>query len=159
MRASVNWCIAVEHQRLSSIRIIFVNYQTSELQCNYQSYIQVLTIENTQDFSDIASIAPSRGFSSGTMTRVWLCYRRLSQIGVRTLLQKTESDRSISVKKTEYLNCCITAMRTCYGKDGLVDQMLVRQYYHGDIYSGHVDLVYDNSLQNRLGLVYYRLLV
>ena len=32
---STNWCVAVEHQRLSSIRIIFVDYQTSELQCNY----------------------------------------------------------------------------------------------------------------------------
>jgi len=28
---SADWCIAIEHQRLSSIRVIFVNYQTSEL--------------------------------------------------------------------------------------------------------------------------------
>ena len=32
---SANWCVAVEHWRLSSIRIIFINYQTSKLQCNY----------------------------------------------------------------------------------------------------------------------------
>jgi len=32
---SADWCVTVEHQRLSSIRIIFVDYQTSELQCNY----------------------------------------------------------------------------------------------------------------------------
>ena len=35
MGVSNDWCVAVEHQRLSSIRVIFVNYQTSELQCNY----------------------------------------------------------------------------------------------------------------------------
>jgi len=29
------WCVAIEHQRLSSIRIIFIDYQTSKLQCNY----------------------------------------------------------------------------------------------------------------------------
>ena len=32
---SADWCVAVEHQRLSSIRVIFVDYQTSKLQCNY----------------------------------------------------------------------------------------------------------------------------
>ena len=32
---SADWDIAIEHQRSSSIRVIFVNYQTSELQCNY----------------------------------------------------------------------------------------------------------------------------
>ena len=36
VRVSANWCVAIEHQRLSSIiRVIFINYQTSELQCNY----------------------------------------------------------------------------------------------------------------------------
>ena len=35
MGVSADWCVAVEYQRLSSIRIIFINYQTSELQCNY----------------------------------------------------------------------------------------------------------------------------
>jgi len=35
MEVSTDWCIAVKHQRLSLIRIIFVDYQTSELQCNY----------------------------------------------------------------------------------------------------------------------------
>jgi len=32
---SADWCVAVEHQRLSSIRIIFIDYQTSKLQYNY----------------------------------------------------------------------------------------------------------------------------
>ena len=32
---STDWCVAVEHWRLSSIRVIFINYQTSKLQCNY----------------------------------------------------------------------------------------------------------------------------
>ncbi len=32
---SADWCVAIEYQQLSSIRVIFVNYQTSELQCNY----------------------------------------------------------------------------------------------------------------------------
>ena len=35
IEVSTDWCITVEHQRSSSIRIIFVDYQTSELQCNY----------------------------------------------------------------------------------------------------------------------------
>ena len=35
MEVSANWCVTIAHQRLSSIRIIFVNYQTSRLQCNY----------------------------------------------------------------------------------------------------------------------------
>ena len=32
---STDWYITAEHQGLSSIEVIFVNYQTSELQCNY----------------------------------------------------------------------------------------------------------------------------
>jgi len=32
---STDWCVTVEHQELSSIIFIFVDYQTSELQCNY----------------------------------------------------------------------------------------------------------------------------
>jgi len=35
MEVSADWCVAVEYWRLSSIRVIFVDYQTSELQCNY----------------------------------------------------------------------------------------------------------------------------
>ena len=35
MRVSTNWCVAVEYQRLSFIRVIFVDYQTSKLQYNY----------------------------------------------------------------------------------------------------------------------------
>ena len=32
---SADWCVTVEHWESSSIGIIFVNYQTSELQYNY----------------------------------------------------------------------------------------------------------------------------
>jgi len=35
MGVSTDGYVAVEHQRSSSIRVIFVNYQTSKLQCNY----------------------------------------------------------------------------------------------------------------------------
>ena len=31
MEVSTDWCVTVEYQRLSSIRIIFVDYQTSKL--------------------------------------------------------------------------------------------------------------------------------
>ena len=30
MEVSTDWCITVEYQRLSLIRIIFIDYQTSE---------------------------------------------------------------------------------------------------------------------------------
>ena len=35
MGVSANWCVAIEHQGSSSIRVIFIDYQTSELECNY----------------------------------------------------------------------------------------------------------------------------
>ena len=35
MEVSTDWYITVEYQRLSSIKVIFVNYQTNKLQCNY----------------------------------------------------------------------------------------------------------------------------
>jgi len=35
MGMSADWCVVIEYWRLSSTRVIFVNYQTSELQCNY----------------------------------------------------------------------------------------------------------------------------
>jgi len=56
MEVSTNWYVAIEHWRLSSIEVIFVDYYISKLQCNYQSYIQVHTIGDTQSFSSIASI-------------------------------------------------------------------------------------------------------
>ena len=31
MEVSTDWCIVIEYQRLSSIRVIFVDYQTSKL--------------------------------------------------------------------------------------------------------------------------------
>ena len=67
---SANWCAAVEHWRLSSIRVIFIDYQTSELQCNYQSYIQEYTIGDVWDFSGIIFITLSGGFSDGTLIGV-----------------------------------------------------------------------------------------
>ena len=70
MEVSTDWYVAIKYQRLSLIRIIFVNYQTSKLQYNYQSYIQVRTIENAWSFSGIVSIAPSKGFSSKTLAGV-----------------------------------------------------------------------------------------
>ena len=70
MGVSADWYVTIEYWELSSIRIIFINYQTSELQYNYQSYIQVYDIGDAQGFSSIASIAPSRGFSSGTLIEV-----------------------------------------------------------------------------------------
>ena len=70
MEVSADWYITVKYWRLSSIRVIFINYQTSELQCNYQSYIQVHTIEDAWDFNDVAPIILSRGFSVETLTEV-----------------------------------------------------------------------------------------
>ena len=63
MKASTNWYVAIEHQRLSSIEVIFIDYQTSKLQYNYQSYIQVCIIGDAWGFSGIALIALSGGFS------------------------------------------------------------------------------------------------
>ena len=51
MEVSTDWCIAVKHWGSSLIEVIFVNYQTSKLQCNYQSYIQINIIEDAQGFS------------------------------------------------------------------------------------------------------------
>ena len=83
IEVSADWCIAIEYWRLSSIRVIFVDYQTSELQCNYQSYIQIESIGDAQGFSGKTPIIPSEGFSVATL------------IGV-TPLWKTKLNRSIS---------------------------------------------------------------
>ena len=72
MGVSTDWYIAIEYWKSSSIRVIFVDYQTSKLQCKYQSYIQVRTIGDTWNLSDIAPIAPSGGFSSEILTGVGL---------------------------------------------------------------------------------------
>ena len=70
MEVSADWCIAIEYWRLSLIKIIFVNYQTSKLQYNYQFYIQRDNIGNAQNFSSIAPITPSRDFSVETLIGV-----------------------------------------------------------------------------------------
>ena len=105
MKVSTDWYIAVEHQRLSLIRIIFVDYQTSKLQYNYQSYIQVYSIKDTQGFKGITLIAPSGGFSIETLIGVQLCYGRSSQI---------EVSPSWKIKSPD---CCITAIWACCKKD------------------------------------------
>ena len=86
MEVSTNWCVIIEYWRSSLIRVIFVDYQTSKLQYNYQSYIQVDNIGDTQGFSSIAPITPSRGFSGEILIEVR-----------RTLSWKTELNRNIFV--------------------------------------------------------------
>ena len=66
----------------------------------------MLTIGDAQSFSSIVSIAPSRGFSGGTLIEVWLCHGRLSQI------------EEFLSWKMEYSDSYITVMRTCYEKGG-----------------------------------------
>ena len=35
MKVSTDWCVTIEYWELSSIEVIFIDYQTCELQCNY----------------------------------------------------------------------------------------------------------------------------
>jgi len=70
MRVISDWHVIIEYWILSSIRVIFVDYQTSELQYNYYSYIQGRTIGDAQIFSNIASIALSGGFSGKILIEV-----------------------------------------------------------------------------------------
>ena len=105
MGVSTDWCITVEYWGSSSIKVIFVDYQTSELQCNYQSYIQRDTIGDAQGFSGMAPITPSGGFNVETLTEVQLCYRRPSWIEV-PLSWKMESP-----------DCCIITVQA-YCKEG-----------------------------------------
>jgi len=35
IEVSADWCVAIEYWELSSIKVIFVDYQTSKLQYNY----------------------------------------------------------------------------------------------------------------------------
>jgi len=83
MGMSANLCVVIEHWRLSSIRVIFIDYQTSKLQCNYSSYIQTDSIEDAWSSSGKTPISPSRDFSVETLTGV-------------TPSWKTKSNRSIS---------------------------------------------------------------
>ena len=70
MGVSTDLCIAIEHQRLSSIRVIFVN-------------LYLYNIKDAWDFSGITLITLSGGFSSKTLTGVrGICYGKLSWIGV-----------------------------------------------------------------------------
>ena len=82
MGVSTDWYVTIEHQRSSSIRVIFVDYQTSKLQCNYKSYIQVDNIGDAWGFSGIVSIVLSGDFSSKILIGVELCHGRPNQIRV-----------------------------------------------------------------------------
>ena len=102
---SADWCVTIEHQRLSSIRVIFVNYQTYKLQCNYQSYIQMDSIGDTQDFSSETPITLSRGFSVETLTEV-------------TPSWKTKLNRDVSTKKDRIPRGLQHHPKTCCKKGG-----------------------------------------
>ena len=102
---SADWYVAIEHWRSSLIRIIFVDYQTSELQYNYQSYIQTNSIGDAQSFSGKTSITLSRGFSIKTLTGV-------------TLSWKTELNRSISAMEDGIPGELQHCHKTCCEKDG-----------------------------------------
>ena len=102
---SADWCVTVEHWRLSSIKVIFINYQTSKLQCNYQSYIQTESIGDAQVFSSKTSITPSGGFSVETLTGV-------------TPSWKTELNRSISAMEDGIPRWLQYYHKTCCKKDG-----------------------------------------
>ena len=104
MKVSTDWCIAIEYQKSSLIRVIFINYQTSELQCNYQSYIQRNTIGDAWGFRGIALIATSGGFSIETLIEV-------------TPSQKTKSNRSISTMKNRIPKWLQHYHKACCKKD------------------------------------------
>ena len=106
---SADWCITIKHWRLSSIRIIFVNYQTSKLQYNYQSYIQTDNIEDVQSFSIKAPITPSGGFSVETLTEV-------------TPSWKTKSNRSISTMENRIPRWLQHRCKACCKKDGCYER-------------------------------------
>ena len=105
MGVSADWYVAVEHQRLSSIRVIFVDYQTSKLQCNYQSYIQTDSIGDTWDFSGKTPITLSRGFSVETLTGV-------------TPSWKTKPNRNISTMEDRIPRWLQHHHKTCCKKGG-----------------------------------------
>ena len=136
MGVSADQCVTVEDWGSSSIRVIFIDYQTNKLQYNYQSYIQVHTIGNAWDSSDIAPITLSGDFSVETLIGVWLYHRRLSCIGV-FLLQKTES-----------LDCYIITTQTYCKKGGHHRRQAFRldidkEYYCRDVLSRWMDLAYN----------------
>ena len=109
MGVSADWCVTIEYWRSSSIRVIFVDYQTSELQYNYQSYIQTDSIGDAQSFSSKTPITLSRGFSVETL------------IGV-TLSQKTELNKSISIMKDRIPRGLQHHHKTCYKKGGYCER-------------------------------------
>ena len=103
MEVSTDWYVTIEHWRSSSIRVIFIDYQTSKLQCNYQSYIQMDSIGDAQGFSGKAPITLSRGFSVETLTGV-------------IPSQKTKLNRSISAMEDRIPRWLQHCHKTCYEK-------------------------------------------
>jgi len=104
------WYVTAKHQRLSSIRVLslsiirLVNYSVTN-SLIYKFY----TIGDTQSFSSITSIAPSRDFNVEILTGVWLCHRRSSYIEV------------FLSWKTEYLDDGITTIRHVVSKMATVE--------------------------------------
>ena len=90
---SADQCVTIEYWRSSSIRVIFIDYQTSKSQCNYQSYIQ------------IDSIGDAHGFSIETLIEV-------------TLSWKTELNRSISTVEDGIPRGLQHCHKTCCKKGG-----------------------------------------
>ena len=105
MGVSADWCVTVEHWRSSSIKVIFINYQTSKLQYNYQSYIQIDSIGDAWGFSGNTPITPSGGFSVETLTGI-------------TLSQKTKLNRSISTMEDRISGGLQHRHKMCCKKDG-----------------------------------------
>ena len=116
MGMSADWCVTVEYWRSSSIRVIFVDYQTSELQCNYQSYIQTESLVDAQGFSGNNPITLSRGFSVETLTGVTLSWK--------TKLNKSTStveDRIPGRLQHYHKTCCEKGGLVCFGDDFIVE--------------------------------------
>ena len=116
----------------------FVDYQTSKLQYNYQSYIQTNSIGDAQSFSSKTPITLSGDFSVETLTGV-------------TPLWKTELNRSISTiedripRQLQYCHETCCKKGGCYGRQAC---MIWRQFHCRDVISRQVDLYMTVSFQN-----------
>ena len=105
MEVSADWYVTIEYWRSSSIGVIFIDYQTSKLQCNYQSSIQMNSIGDAQGFSGKTPIIPSGGFSIKTL------------IGV-TPSWKTQLNKSISTIEDRISRWLQHHHKTCCEKGG-----------------------------------------
>ena len=128
------------NQRSSSIRIIFINYQTSKLQYNYQSYIQVRNIGDVQGFSSIAPIILSRDFSSETLMRI----RQEDSAIKNQVRQKYFYYGRQDIQIVVLLLWRHVVKRIAIMEDELLLWMLRRPYHHRNVFSKQIDLVYDS---------------